>query len=53
MPAFLIEYIDIRVHESNIERNFVLTFYKRASESLVGPVEFRLDWSGGPVGWKC
>ena len=26
--SILIEYIDIRVHESNIERDFVLTFYK-------------------------
>ena len=50
---FKIEYINIRVHESNIERDFVLTIYKRASESLVGPVEFRLHWFGGPVGWKC
>ena len=52
--------IDKRVHEidnhvQNIERDIVFTFYKRASESLVGPVEFRLHWSGGPVhvGWKC
>ena len=36
--------------ELDIERDFVFTFYKRASESLVGPVEFRLHWSGGPVG---
>ena len=43
----------IRVHELIIERDFVLTFYKRASESLVGPVEFWWHWSGGPVGWKC
>ena len=39
--------------ELNIERDVVFTIYKRASESLVGPVEFRLHWSGGPVGWKC
>ena len=31
--------------ELNIERVVVFTFYKRASESLVGPVEFRLHWS--------
>ena len=24
----------------------------RASETLVGPVESILHWSGGPVGWK-
>ena len=36
--SILIEYIDIRVHVSNIDRDLVLTFYKRASESLVGPV---------------
>ena len=36
--------------ELDIERGFVFTFYKRASESLVGPVEFRLHWSGGPEG---
>ena len=28
------------------------TFYKLASESLVGPVEFRLYWSGGQVGYN-
>ena len=51
MPAFSLNtLIIIRVHESNIERDFVLTFYKRASESLVGPVELRLHWSDGPVG---
>ena len=33
----------------NIKRDFVFTFYKWASESLVGPVEFRLHWSDGPV----
>ena len=31
----------------------IYTFYKRASESLVGPVKSILHWSGGPVGWKC
>ena len=31
----------------------IYTFYRRASESLVGPVESMLHWSGGPVGWKC
>ena len=43
----------INTTELNIERDFVFTFYKwatRASESLVGPVEFRLHWFGGPVG---
>ena len=54
----LIEYIDIRLHNKHIrieyiEIDFVFTFYKWASESMVGPVEFRLHWSGGPVGWKC
>ena len=24
-----------------------------ASESLVGPVESILHWSGGPEGWRC
>ena len=49
IASILIEYIDIRVHEIdkhactelNIERDVVFTFYKRASESLVRPVEFR------------
>ena len=34
----------------HVERDFVFTFYKRASESLAGPVEFRFHWSCGPVG---
>ena len=31
----------------------IFTFCKQASESFVGPVEFRQHWYGGPVGWKC
>ena len=33
------------------KRLFVFKFYKQlqASETLVGPVEFRLRWSSGPV----
>ena len=37
--------------ELNFEKGNVFTLYiKWASKSLVGPVEFRLHWSGGPVG---
>ena len=36
--------------ELDIERDFVFTFYKWASESLAGPVEIRFHSSGGPVG---
>ena len=37
-----------------IQQNFKLeeSSHMRASESLVGPVEFILHWPGGPVGWK-
>ena len=28
-------------------------FVCRHSHSVIGPVQFILHWSGGPVGWKC